>query len=88
MTDSIETQITTIQSYINAVGFILKSFADFGNNEERRHQFLRESFEALPDLKIHFSYTEIELKDTLRSLNRQLGLLLQIQLLDKQQKGW
>ena len=67
--------IIEIQLEIKAVKFALDSFADYGNDEEGRRNFLREHFKTKPGLKTYFGFSEAELKDVLNKLQEALNKL-------------
>ena len=67
--------ITEVQLKIKAVEFVLKSFARFSDEEERKGH-LRAHLDAVQNLDIYFGFSETELKDALNFLLEKENLLL------------
>jgi hypothetical protein len=74
--------IAEIQLEIKAIKFALGSFARF-TDEQQRKDYLRSQFDTVQNLTTYFSFSELELKDTLNK--EQDTLSKQQDTLSKQQ---
>jgi hypothetical protein len=74
-----KTNRAEIQSKIKSIEFVLESFADYENEEERRF-FLRQNFPAIPHLKIYYKLTKEALRTEMRTLRTEENTLLKMEI--------